>query len=94
MDQKTIVLNLMYNCFYILRNTETAKQGLNNLQNSVASSCQVLSHVPLMLSALLVTSQGSDAMEVLKVIPILAKVDPSQVSYMKSLCLNETLTVK
>ncbi|XP_022783954.1 focadhesin-like isoform X5 [Stylophora pistillata] len=62
----------------LIGNTKSTKQWLSNLQNSVASHYRLLSHVPLMLSALLVTSQGCLAMEVLEVIPILAKADPSQ----------------
>lgn len=64
---------------HIPRNNETAKHWLNSLQSSIPSQHQVLSHVTLMLSALLVTSEGYIAMETLKVIPILAKTDPSQV---------------
>ncbi|XP_027059446.1 focadhesin-like [Pocillopora damicornis] len=62
----------------LIRNTKSTKHWLSNLQKSIASHRRLLSHVPLMLSALLVTSQGSLAMEVLEVIPILAKADPSQ----------------
>lgn len=74
----------MYDCFHFLRNTKSTKHWLSNLQKSVASHRRLLSHVSLMLSALLVTSQGSLAMEVLEVIPILAKADPSQVWKIKS----------
>lgn len=56
-----------------------AKHWLQSLQSSIPSQCQVLSHVPLMLSALLVTSEGCVTMETLNVIPVIAKTNPSQV---------------
>ena len=58
-----------------------AKCWLESLQSSILSQGQVLSHVTLMLSALLVTSGGCVVMETLNVIPVLAKTDPSQVVY-------------
>ena len=63
----------------IPRNNEAAKRWLSSLQSLLPSQCQVLSQVTLLLSALLVTSEGYIVMETLKVIPILAKTDPSQV---------------
>ena len=66
--------------FYdIARNKEAAKHWLNSLQSLLPAQHQVLSHVTLLLSALLVTSEGYINMETLNVIPILAKTDPSQV---------------
>ena len=64
---------------HIPRNKETAKHWLNSLQSSLPSQRQVLNHVTLLLSTLLVTAEGSIVMETLKVIPIFAKTDPSQV---------------
>ena len=58
-----------------------AKCWLESLQSSILSQGQVLSHVTLMLSALLVTSGECVVMETLNVIPVLAKTDPSQVVY-------------
>lgn len=58
---------------------ETAKYWLQSLQSSIPRHGQVLNHVTLMLSALLFTSKGCVAMEALKVIPVVAKTDPSQV---------------
>ena len=71
--------NKSLHCFVIDRDSETAKHWLNSLQSSIPSQRQVLSHVTLLLSALLVTSEGYIVMETLKVIPLLAKTDPSQV---------------
>lgn len=66
-------------CCHIPRNNETIKHWLSSLQNSLPSQRRVLSHVTLLLSALLVTAEGYIVMETLNVIPILAKTDASQV---------------
>ena len=58
---------------------ETAKRWLQSLQSSIPRHGQVLNHVTLMLSALLCTSKGCVTMEALKVIPVVAKTDSSQV---------------
>ena len=69
----------MYVPTYPYRDERLAKCWLENLQSLIPSQGQVLSHVTLMLSALLVMSEGSVTMETLNVIPIVAKADPSQV---------------
>lgn len=51
----------------------------------------MLSHVTLLLSALLVTAEGFIVMETLKVFPVLAKTDPSQVLSLSQLV--ESFTV-
>ena len=57
----------------------SAKCWLKSLQSSVSTQRQVLDHVLLMLSALLFTSKGCVTVDVLNIIPVIAKTDPSKV---------------
>ncbi|CAH3022453.1 unnamed protein product, partial [Porites evermanni] len=66
----------------LLRNEEIRiKCWLESLQRSFSTQKQVLRHVPLMLSALLVTSAGEIVVDTLNTITALAKADPSQGLY-------------
>ncbi|XP_068741397.1 focadhesin-like [Montipora capricornis] len=69
----------------LMRDDVSAKCWLKSLQSSV--STQVLDHVLLMLSALLFTSKGCVTVDILNIIPVIAKTDPSKALYFLPLLL-------
>ena len=73
-----------YVLFLSSRNKMSAVNWLKSLQSTLPSQSEVSCHATMLLSALLVTSCDGVAMEILRVIGLVSKIDPSQVKQWKA----------
>ena len=67
--------------FFSNRDDCAAQSWIHALQASLSSASHVPDHVIMMLSALLMTSTHTVVMDILKIIPTVAKSNPSQVGH-------------